>query len=135
MRILYHVEEKFVIAVLLPKEFKPAIARTNLAEISHIFAEKYAPYLEAGQLANTTVFDDFAAEIETQFDTKAKCYIQYRQQKRAQRQAERVKRQAGRAERDERREKMENFYDQFKAMMDERHKHHYRVACRQERDK
>jgi len=116
MRILYHAEEKFVIAVLLPKDANHKIARTNVSEISRLFAEKYAPYLDADQLANVAVFNDFAAEIETRFDTKAKCYIHYLREKRA-----------------KRREKFENLFDQIKTMMEERHNMSRRVACRQDR--
>lgn len=77
LQILYHAAEKFVVIVLLPNNINNEIAQSMLNEISILFVEKYAGYLDAGKLANVSVFQDFAVEMEHLYNAKTACFIRY----------------------------------------------------------
>ncbi len=103
MRILYHSAEKFIMAVLVENSANTPVVENMLKEISTLFAQKYAHYLETGKLANVAVFQDFATEIEHRFERKATCYIHYLMEQHA-----------------KKKEMMETIYENLKAVMEKR---------------
>ncbi len=103
MCILYHGAEKFIMALLFENSANANVAEGLLNDISQLFALKYATYLEAGQVANVAVFNDFAAEVERRFDHKTTCFIHCLIEKHA-----------------KRKERLENLYDNLKATMEKR---------------
>ncbi len=77
MRIYYQNAEKFVVAVLSQNTIKKSMAESFLKEVTDLFIGKYTSYLDAGHLANVSIFRDFAAEIENRYDTMTTCFIRY----------------------------------------------------------
>jgi hypothetical protein len=112
MRILYHGAEKFIVVLLLENTVIVPVAETMLKEISLLFTQKYATYLETGQLANVAVFNDFAAEIEHRFERKATCFIHYMVEQHT-----------------KKGEKLENIYEHLKVLMEKRRKAIKCVPC------
>ncbi|HMF31409.1 MAG TPA: hypothetical protein VKK79_08350 [Candidatus Lokiarchaeia archaeon] len=77
MRMLFKESEteKFTVVILFQNWVNKTIAEAAIEEVSRLFQEKYAQYINEGKLANVSVFQDFAAEIETRFNHKSVCSI------------------------------------------------------------
>ncbi len=112
MRILYHGAEKFIMVVLVENSVNIAVAESMLNEISSLFTQKYARYLETGQLSNVAVFNDFTSEIEKRVERKATCFIHYLVEKHA-----------------KKKETLATLYDHLKAMMEKRRQSMKCIPC------
>jgi hypothetical protein len=75
MRILYQESERFTVVMLFENWVNKAMAEVAIGEVTRRFQEKYAQYISEGKLSNVAVFQDFAAEMETQFHHKSVCFI------------------------------------------------------------
>lgn len=71
IRIMFHGDGRVLLALATKNEVDQGYASSFLHSLEHRFSEKYQVILEKGQLNNTSLFVDFAHDVETELGRKS----------------------------------------------------------------
>ncbi len=75
IRIYFHVVDRFVLTMATTHEIRPEQATTMLKKVQVRFNEKYRNVLSKGFMGETSVFNNFASDVEEIVATKSQSLV------------------------------------------------------------